>query len=167
VEDGSVVVDLTNLGTQHVFILIVLCFHCQDIFGMKRFTATKWRPTYWAAPQPGAIGNTTACEVVLGRHSELIGESMPKRAFLCSLLCILLPDFASPTLVSRTTRLDFLLLVYAEDCLKSAQKHTLPAATQTRDTDNHVGLSIISPFLCIKNHGDKGIKGSGPGNSLT
>ena len=35
VEDGSVVVDLPNLGTQHVFILIVLCFHCLGIFGMK------------------------------------------------------------------------------------------------------------------------------------
>ena len=28
VEDGSVVVDLPNLGAQHVFILIELCFHC-------------------------------------------------------------------------------------------------------------------------------------------
>jgi hypothetical protein len=28
VEDGSVVVDLTNLGAQHVIILTVLCFHC-------------------------------------------------------------------------------------------------------------------------------------------
>jgi hypothetical protein len=27
VEDGSVVVDLPNLGAQHVFVLIVLCFH--------------------------------------------------------------------------------------------------------------------------------------------
>ena len=35
VEDGSVVVDLSNLGTQHVFILIVLCFHCLGIFGME------------------------------------------------------------------------------------------------------------------------------------
>ena len=35
VEDGSVVVDLPNLGTQHVFILIVLCFHCLGIFGME------------------------------------------------------------------------------------------------------------------------------------
>ena len=35
VEDGSVVVDLPNLGTQHVFILIVLCFHCQGIFGLE------------------------------------------------------------------------------------------------------------------------------------
>ena len=39
VEDGSVAVDLPSLGTQHVFILIVLCFHCQGIFG-RRFTAT-------------------------------------------------------------------------------------------------------------------------------
>jgi hypothetical protein len=29
VEDGSVAVDLPNLGSQHVFILIELCFHCQ------------------------------------------------------------------------------------------------------------------------------------------
>jgi hypothetical protein len=27
VEDGSVAVDLPNLGSQHVFILIVLCLH--------------------------------------------------------------------------------------------------------------------------------------------
>jgi hypothetical protein len=39
VKDGSVVVDLPNLGTQHVIILTVLCFHCQGIFG-RRFTAT-------------------------------------------------------------------------------------------------------------------------------
>ena len=37
VEDGSVVVDLSNLGTQHVFILIELCFHCQDIFGLENY----------------------------------------------------------------------------------------------------------------------------------
>jgi hypothetical protein len=35
VEDGSVVVDLPILGTQHVFILIELCFHCRDIFGLE------------------------------------------------------------------------------------------------------------------------------------
>jgi hypothetical protein len=29
VENGSVVVDLPNLGTKHVFILIVSCFHCR------------------------------------------------------------------------------------------------------------------------------------------
>mgnify|MGYP006972711577 CR=1 FL=1 len=33
VEDGSVAVDLPNLGSQHVFILIELCFHCRGIFG--------------------------------------------------------------------------------------------------------------------------------------
>jgi hypothetical protein len=38
-EDGSVVVDLPRLGTQHIFILIVLCFHCRGIFG-RRFAAT-------------------------------------------------------------------------------------------------------------------------------
>jgi hypothetical protein len=36
VEDGSVAVDLPNMGAQHVFILTVLCFHCWDIFGMER-----------------------------------------------------------------------------------------------------------------------------------
>ena len=35
VEDGSVAVDLPSLGTQHVFILIVLCFHCWGIFGLE------------------------------------------------------------------------------------------------------------------------------------
>ena len=40
-EDGSVVVDLPNLGPQHVLILIELCFHCQGIFGMERITTTK------------------------------------------------------------------------------------------------------------------------------
>ena len=35
VEDGSVVVDLPNLGAQHVIILTVLCFHCQGIFGLE------------------------------------------------------------------------------------------------------------------------------------
>ena len=41
VEDGSVAVDLPNLGAQHVFILIELCFHCQGIIGLERFTATE------------------------------------------------------------------------------------------------------------------------------
>ena len=35
VENGSVVVDLPNLGAQHVFILIELCFHCRGIFGLE------------------------------------------------------------------------------------------------------------------------------------
>ena len=35
VEDGSVVVDLPNLGTQHVFILTELCYHCWGIFGLE------------------------------------------------------------------------------------------------------------------------------------
>jgi hypothetical protein len=33
VEDGKVAVDLPSLGSQHVFILIELCFHCQGILG--------------------------------------------------------------------------------------------------------------------------------------
>ena len=45
VEDGSVAVDLPNLGAQHAIILTVLCFHCWDIFG-RRFTSTKWCPAY-------------------------------------------------------------------------------------------------------------------------
>ena len=40
VEDDSVAVDLPNLGTQHVIILTVLCFHCQGIIGLERFTST-------------------------------------------------------------------------------------------------------------------------------
>jgi hypothetical protein len=39
VEDGSVVVDLPNLGTQNVFILTESSFHCWGIFG-RRFTTT-------------------------------------------------------------------------------------------------------------------------------
>jgi hypothetical protein len=34
-EDGTVVVDLPSLGTQHVFILIELCFHCQGLLGLE------------------------------------------------------------------------------------------------------------------------------------
>ena len=40
VEDGSVAADLPNLGAQHVIILSVLCFHCQVITGLERFTET-------------------------------------------------------------------------------------------------------------------------------
>jgi hypothetical protein len=43
VGDGSVAVDLPNLGAQHVIILIVSCFHCQGIFG-RRFTTTRTCP---------------------------------------------------------------------------------------------------------------------------
>jgi hypothetical protein len=48
-EDGSIVVDLPNLGAQHVFILTVLYFHCQGIFCWRFITHThkkKWCPTY-------------------------------------------------------------------------------------------------------------------------
>jgi hypothetical protein len=41
-EDGSAVVDLPNLGAQHAFILIELCFLCRGIIGLERFMATKW-----------------------------------------------------------------------------------------------------------------------------
>jgi hypothetical protein len=40
VEDGRVVVDLPNLGAQHVLILTVLCFHCWGIIRLESFTAT-------------------------------------------------------------------------------------------------------------------------------
>ena len=40
-EDGSIVVDLSNLGAKHVIILTELCFHCWGIFG-RRFTSTPW-----------------------------------------------------------------------------------------------------------------------------
>jgi hypothetical protein len=39
-EDGSVVVDLPNLGAQLVFILIVLCFHCWGIFVLENYYNT-------------------------------------------------------------------------------------------------------------------------------
>jgi hypothetical protein len=42
VKDGSVAVDLLNLGTQHVITLIVLCFHCRGIFGLEKFTTTAY-----------------------------------------------------------------------------------------------------------------------------
>ena len=35
VEDGSVVVDLPNLGAQHVFILIELCYHSPGLFRLE------------------------------------------------------------------------------------------------------------------------------------
>jgi hypothetical protein len=35
VEDGSVVVDLPNIDTEHVLILTELCFHCQGLFGLE------------------------------------------------------------------------------------------------------------------------------------
>ena len=41
VEDGSVAVDLPNLGTQHVFILTELCFHCRGIFGLEIYCNSK------------------------------------------------------------------------------------------------------------------------------
>ena len=43
VEDGSVVVDLPNLGTQHVFILIELCFHCPGLFGLEIYCNTTYQ----------------------------------------------------------------------------------------------------------------------------
>jgi hypothetical protein len=42
VDDGSVAVDLPNLGAQHVIILTESCFHCQGMFGW-RFTTTSPR----------------------------------------------------------------------------------------------------------------------------
>ena len=38
--DGSIAVDLPNLGTQHGFILIELCFHCWGIFGLEIYCNT-------------------------------------------------------------------------------------------------------------------------------
>jgi hypothetical protein len=40
VEDGSEAGDLPNLGIQHVFILIELCFHFRGIIGLEIFTTT-------------------------------------------------------------------------------------------------------------------------------
>ena len=41
-EDGSVAVDLPNLGAQHVFILTELCFHCWGIFGLEIYCNTSY-----------------------------------------------------------------------------------------------------------------------------
>jgi hypothetical protein len=38
VEDHSVVVDLPNLGTQHVFILIESYFHCYGLFRLEIYS---------------------------------------------------------------------------------------------------------------------------------
>jgi hypothetical protein len=43
-EDGSVAVDLPNLGAQHVFIVTELCLHCPGLFGLEIYhniTATQ------------------------------------------------------------------------------------------------------------------------------
>ena len=45
VDDGSVAVDLPILGTQHVFILIELCFIARAYLGW-RFTATLHLPSH-------------------------------------------------------------------------------------------------------------------------
>jgi hypothetical protein len=34
-EDGSVAVDLPNLGTQHIIILIESCFHCPGLYELE------------------------------------------------------------------------------------------------------------------------------------
>ena len=39
-EDGSVGVDLPNLGTQHAFILFGLCFHCPGLFELEIYHNT-------------------------------------------------------------------------------------------------------------------------------
>jgi hypothetical protein len=71
VEDVSVAVDLPNLGTQHVFILVELYFHCQGIFGLEiyrntlsildrfhtsRFHRSRWcYASYWARKDVSAM----------------------------------------------------------------------------------------------------------------
>ena len=44
-EDGRVLVDLPNLGTEHVFILIELCFHCWGISELDIYRKS------WGSPQ--------------------------------------------------------------------------------------------------------------------
>ena len=46
VEDGSVAVDLPNLGMQYLIMSTLLCFHCRGIFGLESCIPTKWHPTY-------------------------------------------------------------------------------------------------------------------------
>ena len=42
-EDGSVVADLPNLGTNHVFILTEFCFHPLGFFGLETYRNNKVR----------------------------------------------------------------------------------------------------------------------------
>jgi hypothetical protein len=41
VEDGSVLVDLPNLGAQHVIILTMSYFHCPGTSGLESFTTRR------------------------------------------------------------------------------------------------------------------------------
>jgi hypothetical protein len=45
-EDGSIVVDLPNIGTHHVITWTVSCFYYQGISG-RRFTATQSTTSKW------------------------------------------------------------------------------------------------------------------------
>ena len=63
VEDGSVAVDLPNLGSQNVIILTVLCFHCWGIFG-RRCTSTPW--CYHNAGKNDCLG----VFLILGGHPD-------------------------------------------------------------------------------------------------
>ena len=62
-EDGSIVVDLSNLGAKHVIILTELCFHCWGIFG-RRFTSTPWY--YHNAGKNDGLG----VFLILGGHPD-------------------------------------------------------------------------------------------------
>jgi hypothetical protein len=54
VEYGSIAVDLSNLGPQHVFILIVLCFHCRGIIWIGKIYCNT-PPTHPLQPYHSSI----------------------------------------------------------------------------------------------------------------
>jgi hypothetical protein len=66
VEDGSIVlVDLPNLGAQHVIILTMLCFHCWGIFGRK-----------FATTHGGTHGSGYICSREWPSWSSMGGEAL-------------------------------------------------------------------------------------------
>jgi hypothetical protein len=65
-EDGSVAVDLPNLGAQHVFVLIELCFHCWGIFGWEICRNTIWSLFTVLVPA------VTPVYLFPSKHSELM-----------------------------------------------------------------------------------------------
>ena len=77
-EDGNVAVDLPNLGTQPVFILIELCFHCPGLFGLEIYHNRAGRVALWLrahttlAEDSGLVSSTHICNSFLGIQCPLL-----------------------------------------------------------------------------------------------
>jgi hypothetical protein len=63
VEDGGVVVDLPNLGTQQVLILTELCFHCRGTFGLENYCNIMFR---------AGIFDRSPCPPLFLAHCDLV-----------------------------------------------------------------------------------------------